>query len=60
MQQVVQGGARERKRKVVQFWAVLWLLMQGPPLLQYEKMRELFELLQVPDLSKKHWSVPVG
>ena len=57
---MAQGGARERKWKVVQFRAVLWLFLQGRALVQYEKMRELFDLLQVPDFPRKHWSVPIA
>jgi len=60
VQQVAQGAIRERKRKMVQFRGILWLLMQGRPLAQYEMMKDLFELLGVPDLPKKHWSSMVG
>ena len=60
VQQVAQGGAREQKQKVVQFWAVLWLLLQGRALMQYDKMREFFDLLQVSDFPKTHWSVPIA
>lgn len=60
LQQVAEGTVRERKRKNVQFRAICWLLMQGRPLTQYETMRELFELLGVPDFPRKHWSISVG
>ena len=57
---MAQDGAQERKRKVVQFRAVLWLLLQGRALVQYEKMRELFDLLQVLDFPRQHWSIPIA
>ena len=59
-QQVAMGTVKERKRKMVQFQAVLWLLMQGRPLTQYEKMKDLLQLLLVPDFPTKHWSIAVG
>lgn len=60
LQQVVCGTVKERQRKLVQFRVVLWLLMQGRPLSDFEDMRELLQLLSVPEFPKKHWSVPVG
>ena len=44
----------------MQFCAVLWLLMQGRALAQYESMRELLELLGVLDFPRKYWNVMVG
>ena len=29
-------------------------------LVQYKKIQDLFDLLQVLDFSKKHWSVPIA
>jgi len=36
VQQVVHGAIREWKRKIMQFQGILWLLIQGQPLIQYE------------------------
>jgi len=60
LEQVAEGTIRERKRKNVQFQAICWLLMQGRAITQYEHMRDLFDILGVPDFPKKHWSVSVG
>ena len=60
LEQVAEGTTRERKRKNVQFRAICWLLMQGRSITQYEDMRDLFEILGVPDFPKKHWSITIG
>jgi hypothetical protein len=52
IQQVAAGAVRERKRKVVQFRAIFWLLSQGRPMSDFEHMRELFDVLQVPDFRR--------
>ena len=60
LQQVAKGTVKGRKRKTVQFRAILWLLMQGRPLTQYEAIRDFLELLHVPYFPTKYWSSAVG
>ena len=60
LQQVAKETIKEHRRKIVQFQAILWLLMQGRSLTQYETMRDLFKLLLVLDFPMKHWSIMVG
>ena len=58
--QVVSGFVKERKRKLVQFRLLFWILSQGRPMSDYEVCRDLFQQIQVPDCPKKHWSIIAG
>lgn len=60
LQQMAKGMIAERKRKVVQFSSILWLLMQGCLLNQFKNLQELLELLFVPDFPTKHWNIPIA
>jgi hypothetical protein len=43
-------------QKVVQFATMLHLLQQECHVLEYEALKPLFQFLQVPKNSKKHWN----
>lgn len=43
-------------QKVVQFATMLHLLQQECHVLEYESLKPLFQFLQVPKNSKKHWN----
>jgi hypothetical protein len=58
--QVAAGFVKERKRKLVQFRLLFWILSQGRPMFDYEACRDLFQQKQVPDCPKKHWSTVAG
>jgi hypothetical protein len=57
VQQIQTGAVKERRRKMVQFRAVFFLLQQGRPMSDFCDIHELFEILCVLELPKKHWSV---
>jgi hypothetical protein len=58
--QVAAGFVKERKRKLVQFRLLFWILSQGRPMSDYEACRDLFQQIQVPNCPKKHWSTVAG
>jgi hypothetical protein len=58
--QFAHGAVKERKRKLVQFRLLFWILSQGRPMSDFEDSRELFQQLQVPDCPRKHWSAFAG
>jgi hypothetical protein len=45
--QIGNGKAKEKARKVMQFGTILHLLQQGCVMLEYEAMRVLFEFLAI-------------
>jgi hypothetical protein len=60
IQQVQHGAVRERRRKLVQFRIVFWLLAHGRPMNDYEAVQELMVQLEVPECPQRHWSVGAG
>jgi hypothetical protein len=60
IQQVQHGTMRERRRKLVQFQIVFWLLAHGRPMNDYEAVQELMAQLEVPEYPQCHWSVRAG
>jgi len=53
---VVGDVVGEKKRKFIQFVAILWLLKQGCFVTNFEAMKLLFEFLEVMHIPKKHWN----
>lgn len=45
----------EQRRKYVQFLVIYHLLANGHPIIDYESLRNLFQLLKVKFVSWKHW-----
>jgi hypothetical protein len=52
-QQVANGIARKKVRRVMYFTIVLHMLQQGHPMLEYESTKVLFEFLTIPRNRKK-------
>jgi hypothetical protein len=46
--------ASEKKPKFVQFVAIFWLLKFSQPLIDFESMKELFDILKVKIILCKH------
>jgi len=46
--------ANEKKPKFVQFVAIFWLLKLDKPLIDFESMKELFDILKVKITLCKH------
>lgn len=60
IQQVVHDTVRERRRKLVQFRIVFWLLTHECPMNDYEAMQEPMAQLEVPECLQRHWSMGAG
>jgi hypothetical protein len=45
--QIANGKAKEKARKVMQFGTILHLLQQGCLMLEYEAIRAMFEFLAI-------------
>lgn len=60
VQQVQAGAVKERRRKLVQFRAVFFLLQHGRPMSDFTDFKEFFEILCVPEVPKKYWSAGLG
>jgi hypothetical protein len=50
----------EKKKKLVQFQVLFWLLSEGHPMTQYAAFKELLTQLSVANFSRKHWSPDSG
>jgi hypothetical protein len=51
----LQIDVLEHKLKNVQFISIYPLLNHGHPMIDYEHMQDLFQMLKVKFVSKKHW-----
>ena len=57
----IQGcSTTELRKKRVQFATLFQLLSGGRPMTKFESRLELYEFLNVPDLSRKHWADGLG
>jgi hypothetical protein len=60
VQQLIQGQLVEKKKKLVQFQMLFWLLPEGRPMTQYAAFKELLTQLSLPNFPHKHWSSDSG
>ncbi len=54
--QVNFGLHIEKKQKLLQFVTIFHLLQQGRPTLDYERMRQLFIFVKMPNNPQHHWN----
>lgn len=56
----MQGQVVEKRKKLVQFQVLFWLLSYGRPMTQYHAFQELLIRLVVPNFRRKQWFADSG
>jgi hypothetical protein len=55
-EQILAGTTLERKKKLIQFASIFFLLQDGRPMADYSGMKDLMWFLHVSNCSTKHWA----
>ena len=60
LEKIDVGLTQERKKKMVQFCTMFYLLTLSHPMRDYTTCQDLYNTLNVPHQPRKHWSELVG